>query len=149
MGGLAARYTKEALDGTRSSVEGRALALRSAEKADAIDPGLPETQIAKAKISYYLDWDWAAAGAEIKKARTRDPANAEAIFWEANVADIFGHSEDALRLRQQAIAIDPLSPSEYFWLGRTYLKLGRLADADANFRKSLDLIPTARTCTGT
>jgi TolB-like protein len=138
---LAARYTKEVLDGTRSSVEGRDLALLSAEKADAIDPGLPETQISKAKISYYLDWDWAAAGAEIKKARTRDPVNSEAIVWEANVADIFGHSEDALRLRQQAIALDPLSPSEYFSLARTYLKLGRLADAEANFRKSLDLNP--------
>jgi TolB-like protein len=138
---LAARYTKEVLDGTRSSVEGRDLALLAAAKADAIDPGLPETQIAKAKISYYLDWDWAAAGAEIKKARKRDPANAQAIFWEANVADVLGHSEDALRLREQAIALDPLSPSEYFWLGRTYLKLGRLADAEANFRKSLDLNP--------
>jgi len=138
---LAARYTKEVLDGTRSSVEGRDLALLAAEKADAIDPGLPETQIAKAKISYYLDWDWAAAGAEIKKARKRDPANALAIFWEANVADVLGHSEDALRLRQQAIALDPLSPSEYFWLGRTYLKLGLPADAEANFRKSLDLNP--------
>ncbi|HMH28429.1 MAG TPA: tetratricopeptide repeat protein, partial [Steroidobacteraceae bacterium] len=138
---LAARYTKEVLDGTRSSVEGRHLALLAAEKADAIDPGLPETQIAKAKISYYLDWDWAAADAEIKKARKRDPANAQAIFWEANVADVLGHSEDALRLRQQAIALDPLSPPEYFWLGRTYLKLGRPADAEANFRKSLDLNP--------
>jgi TolB-like protein len=138
---LAARYTKEVLDGTRSSVEGRDLALLAAEKADAIDPGLPETQIAKAKISYYLDWDWAAADAEIKKARKRDPANAQAIFWEANVADVLGHSEDALRLRQQAIALDPLSPPEYFWLGRTYLKLGRPADAEANFRKSLDLNP--------
>ena len=140
---LAARYTKEVLDGTRSSVEGRDLALLAAEKADAIDPGLPETQIAKAKISYYLDWDWAAAGAEIKKARKRDPANAQAIFWEANVADVLGHSEDALRLRQEAIALDPLSPPEYFWLGRTYLKLGRPADAEANFRKSLDLNPNA------
>jgi TolB-like protein len=138
---LAARYTKEVLDGTRSSVEGRHLALLAAEKADAIDPGLPETQIAKAKISYYLDWDWPAADAEIKKARKRDPANAQAIFWEANVADVLGHSEDALRLRQQAIALDPLSPPEYFWLGRTYLKLGRPADAEANFRKSLDLNP--------
>jgi TolB-like protein len=138
---LAARYTKEVLDGTRSSEEGRDLALLAAEKADAIDPGLPETQIAKAKISYYLDWDWAAAGAEIKKARKRDPANAQAIFWEANVADVLGHSGDALRLRQQAIALDPLSPSEYFWLGRTYLKLGRPADAESSFRKSLDLNP--------
>ncbi|MGO9932477.1 MAG: toll/interleukin-1 receptor domain-containing protein [Steroidobacteraceae bacterium] len=71
----------------------------------------------------------------------REVERAGAMYWEAAIADTFGRSEDALRLRQQAIALDPLSPSEYFWLGRTFLKLGRPADAEASFRKSLDLNP--------
>jgi eukaryotic-like serine/threonine-protein kinase len=138
---LAGRYAQEALHGAGSHDEKRRLAESSAEKALAIDPGLSESHIAKARISYYLDWDWKAADTEISRARALDPASADGIYWAANIADVFGHFDDALQLRQQAVSIDPLSPTQHFWLGRSYLKLGRLADAESSFRTSLDLNP--------
>jgi TolB-like protein len=138
---LAGRYTQEALHGAGSHDEKRLLAESSAESALAIDPGLPEGHLAKARISYYLDWDWKAADTEITRARALDPDGADGMYWAANVADVFGRFDDALRLRQQAISIDPLSPTQHFWLGRSYLRLGRLADAEASFRRSLDLNP--------
>ena len=138
---LAGLYTQEATNGMRPAIEGRDTALRAADSAIAFGPDLPETHMAKAKINYYLDWDWAAAGAEINNARALDPTNSDALNGEAILADALGRNEDALRLRQQAIALDPLSPSKYFSLGRTYLKLGRPVDAEASFRRSLDLNP--------
>jgi tetratricopeptide (TPR) repeat protein len=89
----------------------------------------------------YLDWDWKAADTEISRARALDPASADGIYWAANIADVFARFDDALRLRQQAVSIDPLSPTQHFWLGRSYLKLGRLADAESSFHTSLDLNP--------
>jgi serine/threonine protein kinase/TolB-like protein/Flp pilus assembly protein TadD len=138
---LAGLYTQEATTGIRPAKEGRDNALRAADSAITFGPDLPETHMAKAKIDYYLDWDWAAAGAEIKNARALDPTNSDALNGEAILADALGHYEDALRLRQQAIALDPLSPPKYYALGRTYLKLGRLVDAEGSFHRSLDLNP--------
>lgn len=141
---LAARYVLEALHDARSHNENRRLADGFAEKALSLDPGLPEGHIAKARIRYYLDWDWKAADTEISSARALDPAGAEGIFWAANIADVFGRFEDAVRLRQQAVSIDPLSPTQHFWLGRSYLKLGRLAEAESSFLTSLDLNPNGQ-----
>lgn len=138
---LSARYAQEALDSAGAGGEKRLLAESAAEKALAIDPTLSEGHLAKARISYYLDWDWKAADTEIGKARAVDPAGADGIYWAANIADVFGHFDDALKLRKQAVSIDPLSPTQHFWLGRSYLRLGRLADAEASFHASLDLNP--------
>jgi TolB-like protein/Tfp pilus assembly protein PilF len=138
---LAGRYTQEATNGTRPAPEGRDMAVRAAEKAVALGPDIPEAHMAKARISYYIDWDWASAGAEIDKARALDPYNSDALNGEALLADALGRYQEALELRQQAIALDPLSPAKYFALGRTYFKLGRPVDAEASFRKSLELNP--------
>ena len=138
---LASRHAFEATTGTRPPNEGREMALREADRAAALDPTLAETHMVKARISYYLDWDWPAAAAEINEARARDSYNADALEAQALVADTLGHDTEALRLRQQAIELDPLSPTKYFALGRTYIKLGRPADAEASFRKALDLNP--------
>jgi serine/threonine protein kinase len=138
---LAARYAQEALESEESHDGMRQLAESAADKALAIDPGLSEGHIAKARISYYLDWDWKTADTEIRRARALDPSSADGIFWAANIADVFGRFDIALQLRQQAVSMDPLSPTQHFWLGRSYLRLGRLADAESSFRTSLDLNP--------
>ena len=81
---LSARYAQEALDSAGAGGEKRLLAESAAEKALAIDPTLSEGHLAKARISYYLDWDWKAADTEIGKARAVDPAGADGIYWAAN-----------------------------------------------------------------
>jgi TolB-like protein/DNA-binding winged helix-turn-helix (wHTH) protein len=121
--------------------QARELALQAAERALALDPKLPEAHIALGKVRLWVDWDWAAADAEMTQARALDPANADALNWGGIVAQTLGRPDEARRLQQQAIAQDPLNAWNYASVAETYWCLGRLAEAKAALRKALDLNP--------
>jgi adenylate cyclase len=138
---LSRRFSADAGHGLLPLQKGRDEALRAAKRAIELDPRLPEAHIAMSRISFYLDWDWTAAEAEMEKARELDAGNADALFWGGIVAGVFGRLEEALRLQRQAIVRDPLNPSFYYNVAETYLRLGRPAEAETAFRTVLGLDP--------
>jgi tetratricopeptide (TPR) repeat protein len=121
--------------------QGREQALRAAETAVGLDSKLPEAHIAIGKILYQFDWDWSAAEAEFGKARDLDPGSGDAMRWSGYVATTLGRLDDGLRLAQQSIALDPLYEYNYVGAGKVYLALGRIHEAEAAYRKAIDLNP--------
>ena len=69
------------------------------------------------------------------------PGNVAIVRAASNLARYTGRYDDALRLGLQAVEQDPLSATAYGLLGSAYRVLDRFAEAEAAFRKSLELNP--------
>jgi TolB-like protein/Flp pilus assembly protein TadD len=116
-------------------------ALRAAERAVALDPRLADAHIALGKVYLNLGQDYATAKKEFDKARALDPESTAILFWSATVAMIADDLDGAIQLSQQAAAKDPLDGETQLMLGQCFYYAGRLAEAEAAYRKALDLIP--------
>ena len=116
-------------------------ALRAAERAVALDPELAEAHIALGKVYLNLGQDYASGKKEFDKARALDPESSIILFWSAATALVSGDLDNAIRLSQQAATKDPLDGETQMMLGQSFYYAGRLAEAEAAYRKALDLIP--------
>jgi adenylate cyclase len=116
-------------------------AQQAADKALALDPKLPQSHIARAKVAFYLDLDFPTAAAEIAKARELDPTNVDVAEWSAAIAAALGQTDEALRLSKQTAALDPLSTNAYNQLSWLCFGMGRFAEAEAAAREALNLTP--------
>jgi len=136
---LSRAYANQNTDTTLSWNNVRDQALRAADKALALDPKLPEAHIARAKVALFLDLDFPVALAEIAKAQQLDPNDLDVISWSAIVAHLLGHSDEAIRLAERSVTIDPLRADAYNDLSNYNFGAGRYAQAEAAARKALDL----------
>ena len=91
----------------------------------------------------YLFADWNLPGAEAELSGVKD-RNANVLNNLANLRAIQGRLEESLELRKEVVRLDPLHAIFYTNLAQTLLRLGRLDEADAAVRKTLELQPTAR-----
>jgi TolB-like protein/DNA-binding winged helix-turn-helix (wHTH) protein/Tfp pilus assembly protein PilF len=128
--------------GIRPYEETRAQAHEAADHALTLDPTLPLGHIAMGRLLYQIDWSWDAAEAELKRAISLEPGNSEAHRLLAYIAITRGRFDDAIELLNRAIAIDPLQPWNYVVTGFATYRSGRLAAAEAAYRKALDLAPS-------
>jgi tetratricopeptide (TPR) repeat protein len=128
--------------GIRPYEETRAQAHEAADQALTLDPALPLGHIAMGRLLYQIDWSWDAAEAELKRAISLEPGNSEAHRLLAYIAITRGRFDDAIELLNRAIAIDPLQPWNYVVTGFATYRSGRLAAAEAAYRKALDLAPS-------
>jgi TolB-like protein/Flp pilus assembly protein TadD len=108
----------------------------AAEQALKLDPNLSDAHAAMSDV-YSLEWNWKAADAEINKAITLDPGNADVLGDASQIAQTLGRFEEALQLAQRAAELDPLGED----VGSPSLASGRLAEAEAAFRQAIDLAP--------
>jgi TolB-like protein/Flp pilus assembly protein TadD len=111
----------------------------AAQLALNLDPNLSDAHAAMGDV-YSLEWNWKAAEAEINKAVALDPGNATVLGSASQIAQTLGRFEEALQLAQRALALDPLG--EWTDVGSTSLASGRLAEAEAAYRRALDFAPT-------
>jgi tetratricopeptide (TPR) repeat protein len=93
-------------------------------------------------VRYFVEWDWAAADAELSRALVLGPGNAYAIYVKAGIAGTLGHFAQSLQLSQRAVELDPLYAWNYAALGEGYRWSGNLAPAEAADRKALELNKT-------
>jgi TolB-like protein/Tfp pilus assembly protein PilF len=114
----------------------------AAAKAVEFDPRLSDGHLAMAKILYWIDWNWDAAETEFKRAIALDPGNADALRHKCYLAITLGRSDQALLLAQSAVARDPLNSWNYYGVGLAHRSAGGLAEAEAAYRKALELNPT-------
>jgi TolB-like protein/DNA-binding winged helix-turn-helix (wHTH) protein/tetratricopeptide (TPR) repeat protein len=126
---------------TQTLQQQRELALQAAEQAIAIDPNLGESHEALVEVRYWFDWNWAAAEAEVQKARALDPTSSGALTQAGGLAMLRGRSEDALRLWEQATVRDPLNADAYTYLALLHNVLGQYAESAVAARKAVDLSP--------
>ncbi|WP_310059269.1 tetratricopeptide repeat protein [Lysobacter niastensis] len=139
--GLSQAYARQADGGFLPIADGHRQARGAAEKALALDPQLVDAHLAMGWIQLSHDLDWAAADASYRTALDLEPGNAEALRHGGWLAGNLGHWDEAIDLMHKAIERDPLRPNSYTYLGYLFLAVERDSEAEAAFRKALELDP--------
>jgi TolB-like protein/Tfp pilus assembly protein PilF len=139
--GLSQAYARQADSGYVPLADGYRQAREAAEKALALDAQLVDAHLAMGWIQATYDWDQEAADASFRRALDLEPGSAEALRHVSVQAYIYGRWDDAIDLANKAIERDPLRPMIYHNLGLALLAANRDTEAEAAFRKALDLDP--------
>ncbi len=143
--GLSQAYAYQADSGFVPLADGFRRARDAAEQALALDSQLADAHLAMGWIQQIYDWDGKAADASYRRALDLEPGNALALRRVAVQASILGRWDEAIGLINKAIERDPLRPSSYSNLGLLLLAINRDAEAEAAYRKALELDPDGAT----
>jgi len=112
-----------------------------AERAIALDPTLASAYLALARTQVYCDWDWDAANTSLAKAAALEPGSVEVLRIRSYRARILGDLDQAIKLYEQVVSLDPLRTNSYWRLGYLLYAAGRYDEAQAALQKALDLNP--------
>ncbi len=129
--------------GLTDSTEGYRKARDDAERAIALDPNLASAYMALATTQINSDWDWEAANTSLAKAAAIEPGSVEIFHARSYLSRVLGNPDQAIKLSEQAVALDPLRPISYSTLGYLLYVGGRYDEAKAALQKALDLNPQA------
>ena len=113
----------------------RAECLRLAGVALRLAPNLPTAHVALGE-AYMSNLQIALASAELKRALTLAPGDASILAKNSGLASLIGDATGALRLVDQAIALDPLNKVPYDYRVSALYADGRFADA-VNYAQQL------------
>jgi TolB-like protein/Tfp pilus assembly protein PilF len=127
--------------GLTDTTEGFRKARDDAERAIALDPTLASAYVALATTQMFYDWDWDAADTSLTKAAALEPGNVDIVRIRAYLSLVLGNLNQATKLYQQAIALDPLRTNSYLTMGALLQAVGRYDEAQAALQKALDLNP--------
>src|SRR6184192_2698447 len=130
-GGLAAKEREELIAKARAS----------AKRALDLDPNLADAHLAQGAILEYIDFNFAAAEAELRRALELAPQDAQLISNFANLVVTLGRLDEAVTLQKRAIALEPLRSQSYLNLALYLIPLGRYDEAEAALRKVIELQP--------
>ena len=129
--------------GLTDATEGYRMARDDAERAIALDPALASAYLALANTQIDYDWDWDSANTSLAKAAALEPGSVEALRLQSHLSRIVGNLDQATKLYQQVVALDPLRPNSYSALEYVLYVGGRYDEAQAALQKALDLNPKA------
>ena len=82
-------------------------AKEAALRALAIDNALGEAHASLAYITFFYDWDWAAAEREFKRALELNPNNADTHHWYSHFLMGQGRVEESLTQSKRALELSP------------------------------------------
>jgi TolB-like protein/DNA-binding winged helix-turn-helix (wHTH) protein/Tfp pilus assembly protein PilF len=122
--------------------EGFRKAREAVERALSLDPNLAAGHLSMGTIQKYYDWDWTGADASYHRALELEPGKAEILRATSALVANLGRLDEALSGDHRAVALDPLSPGGWFYLGLHAYWAGRLEEASAAVKKSLELNPS-------
>ena len=139
--GLAESYDLMTDRGVISNNEAFRRARASAANALSLDPGSAEAYNALAFAIYRQDWDFAGAEQYFQKAIQLNPNYAVAHQWYGEFLGDMRRFDLSIAELKKARELDPLSPMIGCDLADGYLHAGRLADADAELNRVIELYP--------
>jgi TolB-like protein/Tfp pilus assembly protein PilF len=139
--GLANNYNYQAAFVLRPIDEGIRLAREAANRALAIDPEYAQAYAELGQIAAVYDGDLATAAQHLERALALEPTNPDIIGAAARLVRSLGRLDEAIALREYAVARDPVNPTGHFGLGWYYVDNGRPDEAVASFRTLLSLSP--------
>jgi TolB-like protein/DNA-binding winged helix-turn-helix (wHTH) protein len=122
--------------------EGFERARSSAQRALKLNARSGGAYSVLASTSAIYDWDWPAADRESQRALALEPRNAFVVGNVAFARSAFAPPEESVRLMSAAISLDPLCATWHELLGQMRYRSGRLAEAEAELHKTLDISPT-------
>jgi TolB-like protein/Tfp pilus assembly protein PilF len=138
---LAFVHYSQATYGFAQPRQGFEEARRYAERALSLDPRSELTICILGLVQIQHDWDWAAGAAELDRALALAPGNARVLALHSYAPRTLGEWDAAIRDLNAAIALDPLSPAVYNLLGIAQLAAGHGSEAEAAFRRALEIAP--------
>jgi TolB-like protein len=138
--GLSAIYSEMTRHGSLSREEGRAMAKNAAVNAVEADPDFPEGHI---RLAWILNQEGDAESAREHRqfAARLEPKNQLVVFDRAIRLNGKGRMDQAIELFEYLAEIDPLSAINQGNLGAFYIALGRLGEAEAALKKTIELSP--------
>jgi TolB-like protein/Tfp pilus assembly protein PilF len=135
---LATNYSSIA---TKEGQEAIAKARASAKSALDLDPNLAEAHLAQGLILNRVDFKFAGAEAEFRRAVELAPQNAAVTTSLSALMASLDRLDEAVPLTQRAIALDPLRTGSYYNLALYLIALGRYDEAETALRKAIALQP--------
>jgi TolB-like protein/DNA-binding winged helix-turn-helix (wHTH) protein/Tfp pilus assembly protein PilF len=114
----------------------------AADRALEIDSTLVQSHRAKGIVLQYCDNNLLAAEGEFRRALELQPRSSDALRSYAWLALADGRLDQALQLAQRALSLDPLNCWNFAALGDVHWTAGRFAEAEAAYRKAVELAPT-------
>jgi TolB-like protein/DNA-binding winged helix-turn-helix (wHTH) protein/Flp pilus assembly protein TadD len=112
----------------------------AAERALALDARQPEAQLALATL-WDSEFDWVQAERAYSRVIEQSPSNAQAFQWYGYLLAALGRFDEALAMRERAVALDPFSSSYTTSLADTLAYMGRRDEAMAHYRRTVELDP--------
>jgi len=138
---LSYAYSRQAGFGWAPLEEAWKLAWEASERALALEPDLAEAHLQMAWMQSANGWDWRAARSAMARARELAPGSTAVLREAGGLARVLGRLEESVALYQQLVEQDPLSARSYHELGVSLFAVKRHTEAEAAFRRALDLAP--------
>jgi TolB-like protein/Tfp pilus assembly protein PilF len=126
---------------TEEIKEVTAKARASAQRALALDPNLAQAHSAEGVVLRDIDFNFAGAEAEYRRAFELAPQNPAVISSLANLNAELGRLDEGVALQQRAIALEPLRTQSLFNLALYLITLRRYDEAEGAMRKAIALQP--------
>ena len=140
--GLADAYTEMSFFSFSAHSEWMPKAEDAARKALELDDSLGEAHNSLAIIEMYLDWNYAGAEREFKRAIALNPGSALIQNWYGWYLALMGRFDESLNELQRARDLDPLSPTINSGVGIVFHWSRQPERAIEEFRKVLELNPS-------
>ena len=115
----------------------------AALKAVELDDTLAEAHGVLANIRYYLEWDWAGAEREYKRAIELNPNYPDARVFYSRLLSTMRRPEEATPEIRRALELDPLNYLFQYVYGFDLLDMRRYDDAIAQFQNVLRTVPNS------
>jgi TolB-like protein/Flp pilus assembly protein TadD len=113
----------------------------AATKAIELDESLAEPHVSLSFIHSWLDWDWAGAEREARRAIELNPNLGFAHLAYAQVLSHVGRHQEAIAEAARARELDPLSLYINALNGQYLISAGRYDEAIAKLKQTLELDP--------
>lgn len=124
-----------------SPAEGYEDAQRLATHAIELSPSVAEPHAILAYLYRTRDWNWAAAGAELRLALSADPADPVSLMLDGLLAISLRQFDKAERQLRAAVDRDPLFNYANFNLANALYLRGQYSEAEVIFRRLLEISP--------
>ena len=111
------------------------------QKALSIDPDNVEGLLIAAQFAGSHDWQWAQANDYLRRAMQMEPGNARVLSVAGSNSLYQGHLDEAIRLYQQSLLVDPMRPAVHRTIAVALLAAGRPHEAESAMHTALRLNP--------
>lgn len=121
--------------------DGYPAAKRAARDAIDFDPELAEAHSALGWTLFTYDLDWEAALPAVERGFELDPENELAGFYYSFVLALMGRDDEAVRVAEYAVGVDPLNVPLVTNVGTIHLLAGRYDEAIAQYNRAQRMQP--------
>lgn len=135
--GLADSYNLLGSYGVMPMREAHEKAKAAAQRAVDLDDQLAEAHTSLGAITASYDWDWARAEAHFVRAIDLKPRYATAHEWYSEYLSWMGRHDQAIRVAQQALDLDPVSLRANSHVGLALYRAREYEAAIERFRETL------------